>query len=233
MYCEFHDKFGYTFVSRYADVEINIDDLLTSNKHIKVRHVLRNGTEIETVLENIKLYKHLPLGIFYNRHTDYAPPKYFKNLAPYLYVGFLPKSKVSLNSTNGYRAANKDFEFRNCDRSQNSYFVFYFNPQKYIRSSPDIKPEFMSSWITYGTIIPTQDIMPPEFYFDYEIHMGGCGGFVFRHQQDNQDGTALGLRFGTYIRIDLIANKKAKKVKSLKRHLCATTLFLLQNSVPF
>lgn len=199
MYCEFHDNFGYTYVSRNAGVEINIDDLLTSKEHIKVRHVLRNGTQIETVLENIELYKDLSLGIFYNRHTDYAPPKYYTNLAPYLYVGFLPISKASNNNTQGYRAANKDFNFTNCDANPNSYFVFYFNPRKTIQSNISIRLDFMSSWITYGTIIPTQDIMPSEFYFDYEIHMGGCGGLVFRHQQDNQDGAALGLRFGTYL----------------------------------
>lgn len=141
MYCEFHDKFGYTFVSRYADVEINIDELLTSNEHIKVRHVLRNGTEIETVLKNIEFYKHLRLGIFYNRHTDYAPPKYFKDLAPYLYVGFLPISKASNKSTQGYGAANTDFIFINCDANPNN-FVFYFNPRKKNQISKSIHMEW-------------------------------------------------------------------------------------------
>lgn len=132
MYCEFHDKFGYTYVSRsrHADVEIKIDDLLTSNKHVKVRHVLPNGNQIESVLENIELYKNLSLGIFYNQHTGCAKPRYYEKLTPYLYVGFLPKSKASFNNTQGYRAANKDFEFPNCDANPNSYFVFYFNPKE-------------------------------------------------------------------------------------------------------
>lgn len=201
MYCEFHDKFGYTYVSRsrHADVEIKINDLLTSNKHVKVRHVLPNGTQIESVLENIKLYKNISLGIFYNQHTGYAKPRYYEKLTPYLYVGFLPKSKASFNNTQGYRAANKDFEFPNCDANPNSYFVFYFNPKEIKKYNNEIVPnDFMRNWITVGTTIPKGDIMPPEFYFDYEIHMGGCGGFVFRHQRDKEDGAALGLRFGTY-----------------------------------
>lgn len=196
VYCEFHDRFGYTYVSRYAGVRINIDDLLTSKEHVKVRHVLQNGTQIETVLENIELYKNLSLGIFYNRHNGYAAPQYDTDLAPYLYVGFLPLSKASNKTIQGYRAANTDFTFINCDANPNSYFVFYFNPQKDNRYTVgNISTGLVSRWITVGTTIPKGDIMPPEFYFDYEIHMGGCGGLVFRHQQDNQDGAALGLRF--------------------------------------
>lgn len=120
-------------------------------------------------------------------------------MTPYLYVGFLPKSKASFENTQGYRAANKDFEFKNCDANPNSYFVFYFNPKEIKKYNNESVPnDFMRKWITVGTTIPKGDIMPPEFYFDYEIHMGGCGGLVFRHQRDKEDGAALGLRFGTY-----------------------------------
>lgn len=86
MYCEFHDNFGYTYVSRNAGVEINIDDLLTSNKHIKVRHVLRNGTQIETVLKNIELYKDRSIRnllIQIVRHYYYV---YFHSLFLYLWL---------------------------------------------------------------------------------------------------------------------------------------------------
>lgn len=38
---------------------------------------------------------------------------------------------------------------------------------------------FMIFWVIYGIIILMGDYMLFEFYFDYEIYMGGCGGYVF------------------------------------------------------
>ncbi|XP_062578230.1 uncharacterized protein LOC134240145 [Saccostrea cucullata] len=193
VFCEFHDTFGYTYISRNTTVEINIDDLLSTKKHVKIRKVQDDGSQIETVLRNIEQYKNLSLGIFYNNHTGYAQPRiYSKILAPYLYVGFLPKEIANNNNTQGYRAGNEDKTFTNCDKNPNSYFVLYFNPNQELIETSKYN-DFLQFWIISGS--KAVHNMPSEFYFDYEIHFGGCGGFIFRHQKENKDGISIGLKF--------------------------------------
>lgn len=179
-------------------MEVNINDLFTTNAHVKVRHMKANGAQAEAVMENIKNYPTQPLGIFYNQHTGYAASVNAANLAPYLYLGFLPISLANHVNPQGYRANGQDFNFVNCDRNPNSYFVFYFNPNHklpigYVNRC--CESTLMHSWITVAHTLPTAYNMPDEFYFDYEIHLGGCGGYAFIHHHNDINGAALGVRF--------------------------------------
>lgn len=201
VYCEFHFKYGYTYVSKNTSVEVNINDLFTTKAHVKVRHMKANGAQAEAVMENIKNYPTQPLGIFYNQHTGYAASVNSANLAPYLYLGFLPVSLANHVNPQGYRANGQDFNFVNCDRNPNSYFVFYFNPNHklpvgYVNRC--CESTLMHSWITVAHTLPAAYSMPDEFYFDYEIHFGGCGGYAFIHHHNDINGAALGVRFGKF-----------------------------------
>lgn len=182
-------------------MEVNINDLFTTNAHVKVRHMKANGAQAEAIMENIKNYPTQPLGIFYNQHTGYAASVNAANLAPYLYLGFLPISLANHVNPQGYRANSQDFNFVNCDRNPNSYFVFYFNPNHklpigYVNRC--CESTLMHSWITVAHTLPTAYNMPDEFYFDYEIHLGGCGGYAFIHHHNDINGAALGVRFGKF-----------------------------------
>ena len=84
VYCEFYYKYGYTYISRQTSVDFNINDLFTTTDHVKVRHIAGNGSQTETILENIESHKNLSLGLFYNRHIGYAMPLNIGHLAPYL-----------------------------------------------------------------------------------------------------------------------------------------------------
>jgi hypothetical protein len=176
--------------------------LFTTSKQVKIRHVKADGAQIETVVENIERYRNISLGIFYNHHPANATPINSGTLAPYLYLGFLPIPIAGhAGDIQGYRASDKDVLFMNCDANSNSYFAFYFNPNQKANAGYGNGMDtsvFMNSWITLGNTLSLVNNMPAEFYFDYEVHFGGCGGYMFHHQQENRDGAALGLPFGMF-----------------------------------
>ncbi|KAK3086303.1 hypothetical protein FSP39_016575, partial [Pinctada imbricata] len=197
VYCEFYNNYGYTYVSRTTNVEINIDDLYTTRDHVKIRIQRNDRTQAETTVENLARYKtQYPLTFFYNRNNGFATPINHAALGPYLYLGFLPVSAANHVQPQGYRAGSRDFPFNNCDRNPNSYIAFFFdtNSHKEVAYSNTDYP-LMHGWINVARDIPTSSDMPDEFYFLYEMHMGGCGGYAVAHQHDNLLGAALGFRF--------------------------------------
>ena len=156
--------------------------------------------EAETVMENLLMYRSkYPLTFLYNSYGNYTRPQNSNSLAPYLFLGFLPKSAANHVQPQGYRSNGKDYPFRNCDGNPNSYMAFYFNPHfnkevGYRSGAHDYS--LMHGWINSARTIPYIYHMPGEFFFLYEMHMGGCGGYAIAHHFDNIVGAALGLRFG-------------------------------------
>ncbi|KAK3085536.1 hypothetical protein FSP39_004850, partial [Pinctada imbricata] len=197
VYCEFHNNYGYTFISKKANVEININDLYTTREHVKIRIEKNDRTQAETIVENLARYKtQYPLGLFYNRNNGYATPINHAVLGPYLYLGFLPISAANHVQPQGYRAGGRDFPFNNCDHNPNSYIAFYFNPNSHKENQYSDNEPLMHQWINVARNIPTSSYMSDDYYFMYEMHMGGCGGYAFAHHYDNLLGASLGLRFG-------------------------------------
>ena len=129
VYCEFHKTNGYAYVSRRANVEINVDDLYTTRERAKIRIQKPSFREAETIVENLSMYKSkYPLGFQYNKNDNYTQPLNHAKLAPFLFLGFLPASAANHVQPQGYRANGKDYPFTNCDGNPNSYMAFYFNP---------------------------------------------------------------------------------------------------------
>lgn len=53
----------------------------------------------------------------------------------------------------------------------------------------------MTGWIDRSSTLASNRKMDAEFYFDWEMHMGGCGGYMTSHSVSNTRA-ALGLPFG-------------------------------------
>lgn len=200
VYCEFHGTYGYAFVSNLSHVDINIDDLYTNRSHVILRHLTSSGEQKEILIEQLSRYRTQPLSFFYNKHDGFAAPLNQVQLGPYLYLGFLPISIANNRNTQGYRAGGIDYTFQNCDSNPNSYLALFFNPKHadsvgYYRTQP-VTP-LMTYWITHSSPLDRSRYMLPNFYFTFEMHMGGCGGYeISSHLNGNQIvGAAIGFKF--------------------------------------
>lgn len=152
-------------------------------------------------MENIKNYLIQFFGIFYNQYIGYVVLVNVVNLVLYLYLGFLLISLVNYVNFQGYWVNGQDFNFVNCDRNFNSYFVFYFNLNyKFLIGYVNCCCELilMYFWIIVVYIFLIVYNMFDEFYFDYEIYFGGCGGYVFIYYYNDINGVVLGVCFGKF-----------------------------------
>ncbi|XP_060079335.1 uncharacterized protein LOC132558754 [Ylistrum balloti] len=199
VYCVFYLDYGYTYIASTASVHIDIADLYTSTAHALVRHLNTAGQQKETKLEQISKYSsQYPLSFQYNANVGYATPYNHQQMAPYLYLGFLPVTVAQNRNQQGYRANGVDYLFTNCDSNPNSYMAFYFNPNHSVplnyASCCDTK--LMHDWVTHARDVPKASYLPAEFYFFFELHMGGCGGYAIPPTIIHDvRGAALGLRF--------------------------------------
>ncbi|VDI24946.1 Hypothetical predicted protein [Mytilus galloprovincialis] len=199
VYCSFESNYGYTYISKQSyTADLNITLLYTTLDFAKIRHRKSNGKQKEVIVENLSSFQSLSTLYFgYNTNTAYqGPDSRNAGLKPYLFLGFLPESLVRNKNTQGYRAAGKDFTFRNCDANPNSYITFYYNPNN---TSPgrlgySSHVRFMEGWMDNSELLQMNNYMDTDFYFDWEMHMGGCGGFRTSHYMSNTRA-ALGLPF--------------------------------------
>lgn len=198
VYCEFHKGYGYTYISNTSHVPINIDDLHTTTQHVMVRILKTNGQQKETKMEQLTRYQsQRNLTLMYNRYTDFAAPLNIK-MSPYIYLGFLPVSMAKNTNTQGYRANGVNHEYQNCDANPNSYLVFYFNPHNIGPSgyyTGCCNTPLMHQWIDHATVLPHNKYLDPHFYFFFEMHMGGCGGYAIPQEYTDVQGAAIGFRF--------------------------------------
>ena len=200
MYCEFHDKYGYAYVSRLANVEINVNDLYTTTGQAKIRIQKHTFVQSETIVKNLSRYRFLyTLSFQYNKSVNYTQPQNYAKLGPYLYLGFLPAYAANHVQPQGYQANGIDYLYGNCDGNPNSYIAFYFNPKfnkEVGYSMLNYDWPLMHGWVDQARDLPRVYHMPSDFFFLYEMHMGGCGGYAIAHHYDNILGAALGFPFG-------------------------------------
>ncbi|CAC5382235.1 Coadhesin,Hemicentin-1,Mucin-like protein,Thrombospondin-1 [Mytilus coruscus] len=170
--------------------------LFTTRDFAKIRLRHSNGEQREVIVENLSSFQSSSTLYFgYNTHTSYQGPDSRNTaLKPYLFLGFLPESLVRNYGTQGFRAAGRDFTFTNCDANPNSYITFYYNPNNESPGRLGDSNSFMTGWIDGSTVLSVNSYMDSDFYFDWEMHMGGCGGFMTSHYMSNSRA-ALGLPF--------------------------------------
>jgi len=159
-------------------------------------------------MEQLSTYSsHYNLSFFYNKHDGFAQSQNYQQLSPYIYLGFQPVSMIHRGTTQGYRCNGVDYTFANCDGNPNSYFVFYFNKQRKIPIgyyTHCCDTTLMHEWVTHANTVPTSKYLPAGFYFFFEMHMGGCGGYVIPNLLKGVQGAALGLRFGKDISVVIL-----------------------------
>ncbi|CAC5387903.1 unnamed protein product [Mytilus coruscus] len=193
-YCPFGGENCYTFIANRASFSgINMSRLNPNRSFALLRHLNPDGTQWETRLEQLSGYKKQSLGYFYDSYPDYNQPKRVGTNCHFIYLGLLPISLARYNNTQGYRANGKDFTFHNCDRTPNSYFAFYFN----LHSDPYpgwMPNDFTTDWKDTSVKLKHIHYMPDYFYFQFLIHMGGCGG-LDSPQSYNGSLAAVGIPF--------------------------------------
>ncbi|XP_063437477.1 adhesion G protein-coupled receptor B1-like [Mytilus trossulus] len=197
VYCSFESNYGYTYISKQSyNTELNISLLYTTLDFAKIRHRKSNGIQKEVIVENLSSFQSRSTLYFgYNANTSYeGPDRNNTGLKPYLFLGFLPESFLRNYETQGYRTAGKDFTFKNCDKNPNSYITFYYNPNNTTPGRLGNTNHFMMGWMDESELLPMNNYMDTDFYFDWEMHMGGCGGFMTSHCLSN-NRAALGLPF--------------------------------------
>ena len=198
VYCSFEGDYGYTFISRkFSGSTIDLSSMYSTKDFAKIRILKSNGEQREVTVENLSSYKsRSTLSFNYNSHPNYQGPRPKNNgLHPYLFLGFLPVKLVKNKNIQGYRAAEKDFTFKNCDANPNSYLTFYFNPKNKKPGNAGGSNRFMTEWIRYSTLLEYPQYMDRSLYMDWEMHMGGCGGLT-TSRVVSYTKAALGIPFG-------------------------------------
>ncbi|XP_048743671.2 uncharacterized protein LOC125657080 isoform X2 [Ostrea edulis] len=198
VFCEFHQTYGYTFVSN-THVSLNVDDLFEIKSHVLVRYV-RSGKQYDSKLGQISSHADKPLTIQYNSNIGFKSPLNAARMKPYLYLGFLDIVTAKSRSTQGYNVNAADQTFRNCDANPNSYLAFYFNKQNRAPVGYYKKccyTSLMKKWIDVGIPVNRANYLPEAYFLQFEMHMGGCGGYVVSGYNSlaNVGGASLGMRF--------------------------------------
>ncbi|XP_071131414.1 uncharacterized protein [Mytilus edulis] len=195
VYCSFEGDYGFTYISRKsAEASIDVTALYSTNNFAKIRIFKNTGEQREVLVENMLSFQNLSnLHFALNSHDGYKGPSPDSGLQPYLFLGFLPIKLSENRNSQRYRAKDMDFTFVNCDGNPNSYITFFFNPKHASPGSLGSANDFMTHWITSSTAIDYPQYMDSSFYMDWEMHMGGCGGFLTSNVLNIK--AALGLPF--------------------------------------
>ncbi|XP_046573596.1 uncharacterized protein LOC124281685 [Haliotis rubra] len=200
VYCRFKSSVVTTYFSKAAVAKLSTEELrlhFNSNTAVDLVAKLSDGTQSESILTQLTSFSTVPLRVMVSEYTDYSAPSN-TNLGPYLYLGFLPTTRISKNFRHGYNANGADKDFNNCDGNPNNYFTLFsnINNQSPTRSSGGMCSScIMAHWKTDARMLQSGDYLPDNYIFDTEIHFGGCGGFGITTSWNNVDGFALGVKY--------------------------------------
>ncbi|XP_060599751.1 uncharacterized protein LOC132753328 [Ruditapes philippinarum] len=200
VYCEFHRNYGYTFISKEEAAKADFACIGQSHSQVLVRHLRSNGHQYDTVMKQISSHSSVPLNVQYKSNVGYARPQNHVTFGPYIYLGFLPASIARSKTKQGYRANDVDYTFTNCDANPNSYLAFFVNPNHndpYGYYKRCCYTKLMRDWIDVGK--KASKYLPYNYFYQFEMHMGGCGGYAINGYNTFNDivGAALGFRFSS------------------------------------
>lgn len=173
---------------------IDLKQLYNIQNKALVRVLRKDGSQTESLIAQLaKFQNSYNLSFQFNTASGYQIPT-TSSPYPYLYLGLLPEIIADQRVKQGYNAQGKDFTFKNCDGNGNSYFAFFSEDDPYFHEekSPSL---FMKGWLNRAVPIMQNEHLPGEFFFPFELHMGGCGGYDNSYTYDVK-GAALGLPFG-------------------------------------
>ncbi|XP_046340465.2 uncharacterized protein LOC124121499 isoform X1 [Haliotis rufescens] len=199
VYCRFSNGVITTYFSKSAADGLTTEELshhYNTKSEVDVVAKWSNETQTVSKLAQLSRYSFLPLGITANEHTVYTAPMNL-NLQPYLFVGFLPQVLISKSFINGYQANGMDKSFHNCDEGPNSQFTFYANPSNYQPQKRGWETHQVTSEWTSGArmIHSAQGLLPDDYFFDGELHFGGCGAYGITESWSKVHGLSLGVKY--------------------------------------
>merc|ERR1712137_36621 len=119
-----------------------------------------------------------------------------QQMGPYIYAGLLPIEGIEhRGDTQGFSANGVDKTFTNCDGNPNSYFAVLFNADnKRPTRKRVVGKSFMSGWITESTPVDNARYLLEEYFSFFEMHCGGCGGYITLRDFPELTGVSMGLR---------------------------------------
>ncbi|XP_046357067.1 uncharacterized protein LOC124135670 [Haliotis rufescens] len=198
VWCRFSSSDIITYFSKSAAATLTTEDLsLHLNTKSKVSFVAKwsNTTQSESTISQLDRFLFLPLGIMVNEYTLYTSP-HNPNLGPYLYLGFHPKVLLSKGFVHGYNANGVDQSFSNCDGNPNAYFTFYTNPNQRSPSRTGwVNPHhpLTDQWNSGAKMLSTTDHLNDDYFYDTELHFGGCGTYAISPSNPSLGGIGLGV----------------------------------------
>ena len=200
VWCEFYNSHIYTYISPTSVISmnsLNIDDLYNNYSEVLIRHLNKQGIQREVRYGQIAKYRKIDMSIQYNSSIGYNPIRNMK-MSPYLYVGLLlAKTKEDhQNDKQGYSVNGEDHTFKNCDGNANNYFALLYNKAKAPYNKYYPRVSYMEKWITGAVTVPAGRYLPEYFFTQFEMHMGGCGGYITLEHLPELTGVTIGLRYG-------------------------------------
>lgn len=202
VYCSFESNVGYTYISNTSPLEsFNLSKLYTRKDFVKIRTMLSNGTQMEVTVKNMHswvLYfgqknqtlNEVPKSENSKTGTVQCPGRYNQNvpknvdtMSPYLFLSFL-----------SFAETNQDMQ--ECKRKK--YISLYYNPNNNAPDKVGNSDSFMTDVMDQSSSLAASSYMSPDFYFDFEMHMGDTYGKLMTSYSSNATA-ALGLPFGMYL----------------------------------
>lgn len=140
-------------------------------------------------------FRHHPLKLGLNEHSDHAAPVNLKLGLPYLYVSFLPASIASsMPATNGFNVNGFRNAFKPCDRNPSSQITLFPNFKEAEFSRYHVSAATCNNLISRLAQNPSGRVMPQDYFMFAEMHFGGCGCYDDTRRLPAVMGYSIGFR---------------------------------------
>ena len=169
--------------------------MYTNRSHVIIRDLRKDGTQRESIVEQISAFRNTQLSIQFNTFAGYTSPLNTK-MSPYVFIGVIPANLMRRDQTEGFKINGHEAFYTNCDGVTNSYFAFLFNKNHASEVSYAPGPNMALQLRTWDKGLPSVNYIPQSFYTPFEFHFGGCGGFATLEDFPEFRGAAVGLRYG-------------------------------------
>ena len=160
-----------------------------------IRDLRKDGTQRQSIIQQISAFKATPLSIQFNSSTGYQSPLNTK-MSPYIYIGIIPKNLIRRGQVEGFNTNGHNAVYKNCDGNANSYFTFLFNRNGATEVNYSPTPSMVAQLRVWDSSLPSSLNIPQSFFTPFEFHFGGCGGYGDLQDFPTFQGAAVGLRYG-------------------------------------